>query len=138
MAIIGNPRIFHKKSKFIVEIGDIGHARLQKCSALTSRSRTTSTSSGLGLTYVNFKRNLDIVQQDRAGTTLRRWSLPSNWPVKFVAGDWDNEAEENVIESVSLAFDFFELVQPRGQEKAVLGSRTAGLHETQIPVKGRH
>jgi hypothetical protein len=29
----------------------------------------------------------------------------------FVAGDWDNEADENVIESVTLTYDFFELVQ---------------------------
>lgn len=33
------------------------------------------TSSGLGLTDVNYKRNLDVVQQDRDGVTLRRWSL---------------------------------------------------------------
>jgi hypothetical protein len=31
--------------------------------------------------------------------------------VKFVAGEWDNEADENVIESVTLTFDYFELVQ---------------------------
>jgi hypothetical protein len=30
--------------------------------------------------------------------------------VKFVAGDWDNEADENVIESVTLTYDYFELV----------------------------
>jgi hypothetical protein len=33
------------------------------------------------------------------------------WPVKLVAGDRDNEADENVIESVTLTYDFFELVQ---------------------------
>ena len=33
------------------------------------------TSSGLGLPDVNYKRNLDIVQQERDGTTLQRWSL---------------------------------------------------------------
>lgn len=32
------------------------------------------------------------------------------WPVKFVAGGWDNEADGNVIESVTLSYDFFELV----------------------------
>ena len=69
------------------------------------------TSSGLGLTDVNYKRNLDIVQQDRDGLTLRRWSLSRAWPVKFVAGEWDNESDENVIESVTLTYDFFELVQ---------------------------
>jgi len=57
------------------------------------------------------KDPLDVVQQDRDGTTLRRWSLSRAWPVKFVAGDWDNEADENVIESVTLSYDFFELVQ---------------------------
>jgi hypothetical protein len=31
--------------------------------------------------------------------------------VKFVAGDWDDEADENVVESVTLTSDLFELVQ---------------------------
>ena len=56
------------------------------------------TSSGLGLTDVNYKRNIDIVQQDRDGTTLRRWSLSRARPVKLVVGDWDNESDENVID----------------------------------------
>lgn len=69
------------------------------------------TSSGLGLTDVNYKRNLDVVQQDRDGVTLRRWTLSRAWPIKFVAGEWDNESDENVIEQVTLTYDFFELVQ---------------------------
>ena len=32
-------------------------------------------------------------------------------PVKLVAGEWDNEADENVIDAVTLTYDFFELVQ---------------------------
>ena len=51
----------------------------------------------------------DIVQQDRNGKTLRRWSLSNAWPTKFVAGEWDNEADENVIESLTLTYDFFDL-----------------------------
>ena len=35
MTVIGNPRSFHKKFKFIVEIDDIGHAGFQKCSELS-------------------------------------------------------------------------------------------------------
>ena len=42
---------------------------------------------------------------------LRRWSLSRAWPIKFVSGEWDNESDENVIESVTLTYDFFELVQ---------------------------
>ncbi|HVZ32410.1 MAG TPA: phage tail protein [Polyangiaceae bacterium] len=44
-------------------------------------------------------------------TTLRRWTLARAWPTKLVAGEWDNESDENVIESVALTYDFFELVQ---------------------------
>ena len=44
-------------------------------------------------------------------TVLRRWTLTRAWPVKFVAGDWDNDADEIVIESVTLTFDFFQLRQ---------------------------
>ena len=35
MTVIGNPRSFHKKFKFIVEIDDVGHAGFQKCSELS-------------------------------------------------------------------------------------------------------
>ena len=153
MPVIGNPRSFHKKFKFIVQADDVTSSGFQKCSELSveiakveyfeggsiiankSPGRLTFsdvtlergatqdrdlfswfqdvaiTSSGLGLADVNYKRNLDIVQQDRDGVTLRRWSLSRAWPVKFVAGDWDNGSDENVIESVTLTYDFFELVQ---------------------------
>jgi phage tail-like protein len=69
------------------------------------------TSSGLGLPDPSYKRNLDIVQQDRDGKTLRRWSLYRAWPIKFVAGEWDNGSDENVIESVTLTYDYFELAR---------------------------
>ena len=153
MAIIGTPRSFHKKFKFVVEIDGVAHAGFQKCSELSaevaniqyfeggalisnkSSGRLTFadvtlergatldrdlfdwlqdvaiTSSGLGLPDNAYKRNLDIVQQDRDGSTLRRWSLSGAWPIKFVAGAWDNESDENVIESITLCFDFFELIQ---------------------------
>ena len=153
MAVIGTPRSFHKKFKYVVEIDGVGSSGFQKCSELSvevanvqyfeggslipnkSPGRMTFadvtlergatqdrdlfvwfqdvaiTSSGLGLTVVQYKRNVDIVQQDRDGTTLRRWTLFRAWPVKFVAGAWDNESDENVIESLTLTFDYFELVQ---------------------------
>ena len=145
MAIIGQPRSFHKRFKFLCEADGLGHSGFQKCSELSvevasvqyfeggslipnkSPGRLTFSdvtlergatqdhelfvhmSSGLGLPAILYKRHLDIVQQDRDGTTLRRWSLAHAWPVKFVAGEWDNESDENVIESVTLTYDFFEL-----------------------------
>jgi hypothetical protein len=35
----------------------------------------------------------------------------SCWGNEALAGEWDNESDENVIESVTLTYDFFELVQ---------------------------
>jgi hypothetical protein len=42
---------------------------------------------------------------------LRRGSLARAWPIKFVAGKWDNESDENVIEHVPLTYEYFELVR---------------------------
>ncbi|MDX9723014.1 MAG: hypothetical protein RBU37_19850 [Myxococcota bacterium] len=41
------------------------------------------------------------------------WGKQAKCPInmKFVAGNWDNESDENVIESVTLTYDFFELIQ---------------------------
>ena len=153
MAVIGNPRSFHKKFKFVVEIDGVASAGLQKSSELSVEvanvqyfeggslipnkspgrltfadvtlergatsdkdlfdwlSQVAEAAANKGLNEPEFKRNLDIVQQDRDGSTLRRWSLTGAWPVKFVAGEWDNEADENVIESVTLTYDYFDLVQ---------------------------
>ncbi|MEO1336864.1 MAG: phage tail protein, partial [Myxococcota bacterium] len=35
MAVIGTPRTFHSRWKFIVDIDDIAHAGFQKCSELS-------------------------------------------------------------------------------------------------------
>ncbi|HMA92362.1 MAG TPA: phage tail protein [Polyangiaceae bacterium] len=151
MTIIGKPRSFHKRFKFLVECDDVKSAAFQKCSELSvevakiehyeggviipnkspgrltfadvtlERGATSDedlfkwfedvarASSGIGLVDPDYKRNLDIVQQDRDGRTLRRWTLNGAWPTKFVAGEWDNESDENVIESVTLTYDYFEL-----------------------------
>ena len=52
------------------------------------------------------KRSLDIVQTNRNGIELRRWTLINAWPMKWVAGDWDNNADEATIEKVTLAYDY--------------------------------
>ncbi len=68
-------------------------------------------SAGRGLTSPLMKRSADIVQEDLDDSILRRWTLVRAWPVKFVAGDWDNDADEVVIESVTITFDFFQMRQ---------------------------
>ena len=55
----------------------------------------------------DYAKNVDIVQLDRDGSELRRWTLESAWPTKFSAGEWDNSSDEATIESVTLAFRLF-------------------------------
>ncbi len=67
-------------------------------------------STGLGtVNETQAKRNLDIVQFDRLGGELRRWTLWGAWPKRYIAGDWDNDADENVIEQLVIAYDYHEL-----------------------------
>lgn len=61
-----------------------------------------------GLPTPLYKRNLDIVQIDRDGAVLKRWTCYGCWPTKFSAGEWDNGANEVVIESITLEMDFFD------------------------------
>jgi len=70
-----------------------------------------NAASGRGLTDAAYKRSVDIVQLDRDGETLRRWTLFNAWPSKFVAGEWDNDSDDVVIESVTLTYDYFTLEQ---------------------------
>lgn len=150
--VLGVPRTFHKKFKFLVEIDDISVAGFQKCSALEAEVAKIEQSEGgslipnkspgrvtfsditlergatddrelydwwlqvvdaaaqLGLDEPDFKRNLDIVQLSRSGAELRRWRVEGAWPTKFVAGEWDNESDENVIQTITLAIDSFQMV----------------------------
>jgi phage tail-like protein len=56
-----------------------------------------------GLVDPSFRKNGDIVQLDRDGTELRRWNGTNMFPMKFVAGDWDNESDDLVIEKATLS-----------------------------------
>ncbi len=68
-------------------------------------------SSGQGLVDPFYKRSGDIIQKDRDDSELRRWNIVRAWPIKFVAGEWDNDSDEVVIESVTITYDWFELQQ---------------------------
>lgn len=56
----------------------------------------------------SYKKNVDIVQQDRDGTTLKRWRLYEAWPCRFKAGEWDNGADENVMRELELCYRYFD------------------------------
>lgn len=55
-----------------------------------------------------YKRTLDVVQLDRDGTELRRWTLHEAWPIAFTPGAWDNTADANTAESITLTYKYFD------------------------------
>lgn len=155
MGIIGSPRAFHHKYKFLVEIDGFDNTRagFRKCSALEAEvsvveykeggalipdkspggvkftditlergvckdfdiykwfKQVVDLSSGpdlVGKKTSQVKRGVSIVQLDRDDSELRRWDVTNAFPTKFVAGDWDNDANEVVIEQLVLTYDFFD------------------------------
>lgn len=55
----------------------------------------------------NYKRNVTVSQLDRNGVPTKMWTLWNAWPKTFVAGEWDNNVDENVIEKLTLCYDYF-------------------------------
>lgn len=72
--------------------------------------QVANLSANSGLVSPNYKRNLSIVQQDRDGSVLRRWNLTNAWPTKFEGGSWDNDANENTMETITLTYDIPDIV----------------------------
>jgi phage tail-like protein len=66
-------------------------------------SEVVDLTAQTGLTDPAFRKNGDVVQLDRDGTELRRWNCTNMFPMKFVAGDWDNESDDLVIEKATLS-----------------------------------
>ena len=61
-----------------------------------------------GAVLPEHERTLDIVQQERDNSTKIRWRGYRMWPNKFTAGAWDNNSDENLVESVGLVCHYFE------------------------------
>src|SRR3990172_6804347 len=63
---------------------------------------------GVGVVSPNFKDDsLEIVQRDRDNSTIRSRHLIGAFPISYMAGDWDNTADEVVIEQLVMTYDFF-------------------------------
>lgn len=65
-----------------------------------------------GLIDNEYKRTLDIVVRDRDKSVLKRWRVKNAWPRKYVAGEWDSNANEKTMESVELAHEGFRRIGP--------------------------
>lgn len=66
-----------------------------------------NSTANAGNPLPQFCRNVHIIQLERNGDTIRQWDLFGAWPTKFVAGEWDNNSDDNVIESITLTYDYF-------------------------------
>lgn len=67
----------------------------------------TAANLGEGLPDGKYDRDFDIVQQNRDGSEMQRYKVKKAWPRKYVAGDWDNDADEVVITSLELVIERF-------------------------------
>jgi phage tail-like protein len=59
-----------------------------------------------GVTPQDLKRNVELVQLARDGSEVRRIALFNAYPKKYVYGEWDNDADEVVIEQLVLRYDY--------------------------------
>jgi phage tail-like protein len=73
----------------------------------TWMSMASSGPANLGVKEIAYKRHADLVQLDRDGEVLKRYTIFGCMPVEFTAGDWDNTSDDNVIEKMVLAYDYF-------------------------------
>jgi phage tail-like protein len=73
----------------------------------TWMSQVISGPANLGVKEAAYKRCGDLVQLDRDGEVLKRYSIFWAFPTSFEAGEWDNGADENVIEKLTLAYDYY-------------------------------
>jgi len=74
----------------------------------------TFPTRGFGLQTPTYMKDVKIIQLDRDGLVAgspRIWRVTNAWVQKYMAGDWDNTADEVVIESLTLTFDHFSKVK---------------------------
>lgn len=149
-AIIGQPRNFHHRWRFVMEIQGFDSAGFRDISGLKANvglvehwegGRMTAYKEAGRVTFDNltctrgvtidqdayawfkdvarlaadagdvtpeYKRDCSIVQYARNGKELRRWTVHQAFPVVFEAGSWDNTTDEAVIETLELAYDYFD------------------------------
>jgi phage tail-like protein len=70
--------------------------------------QVNSAAADGGLPDDQYKKTCNLVERDRDGTVSRRTEFRSAWPSEFDAGDQDNGADANIVESLTLTYQYFE------------------------------
>jgi phage tail-like protein len=57
-----------------------------------------------------YMKDITINQLRRDGVVQAEWRCYNAWVKSFTAGDWDNGADEAIIEKLTLSIDYFERI----------------------------
>jgi phage tail-like protein len=71
---------------------------------------TYDAASGTGKNTPDLYRTFDVVQLDRDGSELERYTVYNAYCRRYAAGDWDNDADENRVEVVVIQPEYWERV----------------------------
>lgn len=74
-------------------------------------TQVVNVTANKGLVTPEYKRTGELIQLDRDGSILKRYALNAAWPKKLVVGEWDNDSDENVVETLVLAIDSFDKLE---------------------------
>jgi phage tail-like protein len=86
-----------------LEVGATDNRELWDWNELVHRAAADS-----GTADDAYKKNLAVVERDRAGNELGRWNVFNAFPIEFDAGNFDAASEANRVHTVVLAIDYFE------------------------------
>lgn len=56
-----------------------------------------------------YMRDFDLVQRDRHGNEYKRYRIKGAWIKRFEAGDLEGASSENVIEVLTMAYQYYEM-----------------------------
>jgi phage tail-like protein len=69
---------------------------------------TFDAASGTGEVTPDLYRTFDIIQLNRKGEEVERWTIYDAYCSQYGAGDWDNDASEVALEQVVIELDRWE------------------------------
>ncbi len=61
-----------------------------------------------GVVDTDYKKDIQIIQIDRGGTTRKTWNVYGCWPNSFGVDDWDGGSSEKHVEKLVLVNDGIE------------------------------
>lgn len=68
--------------------------------------QAANAAANIGLKDQIVKRHADILQLDRDGEIIGRWSVFNAFPTEWTGGEWDASANEVVVSKLVLEYDY--------------------------------